>query len=419
MVKFLLTHGSPRTRPPFADERYDAELEAVGSGSIEILEYLLIQTGELSTINEDDAAMLAAVKGHQTTMLKYLLSKGLTIPVSALTSLFETTLTLPPIEMVSLLLENGADPNAKHAFLRQTALGSIIRQVARDYDGWASLDHETALEMMKLLVSFGARFEHAVDTPNEVARSLCSTNESTKQYLLQQQPMLDAVDANLNSIIYFACANHELEVVQLLLDRGTDATPANPPAFRGAPLEELFHSLNRREGRSLEIVKLLLAHGDKSRFTTTCAVIELCDDSYRAPDVQCLRLPLDNDPSSAALFTYHGSTALHLASRAGNALCTKMLLDAGADVNAIETDEGLLPIEEAFEAGKQQTDDEELSPIDEAFEVGELTTASWRFSGKHATIIKLLLEYGSPIGRTELQAEHFVAIPELRKYIKG
>lgn len=389
MVKFLLTRGSPRIRPDF-EEQYEAEYEAVRLGSIEILEYLLSQTGDLSTINEDDEAIHAAVEARQTTMLEYMLSKGLRIPESGFKSLFSMESRLPPIEMVNLLLENGADPN-----LEPAPLAGIIKLVALEDARWANLDHEAALKMMKLLVSYGARFEHAVSDCHAVARSLCSVNESVKQYLFQQQPVLDAVDAELTLILCYSCSKQDAKVVQLVLDRGADATPPNPIHFYGTPLDSVFSSPFRGED-SIDVVKRLVAHGDMSRFTTTCAVFQLCADSTRAPEVQSLRLLLNNDPSSAALGTYHGRTALHAASRAGNALCVKTLLEAGADVEAIETWEGLLPIDEAFQLGGHRM----------------------RFSSKQATVIRLLLEYGSPIGRTELRAEHFAAIPELRKYIK-
>lgn len=397
MVKFLVTHRSPRRRPG-SPKRYAAEYEAIHSGSVEILEYLLRQTGDLNTINEDGDAIHAAIRGRQTSMLQYMLSRGLGIPENAFKYLFFSDLSLPSIEMVSLLLEHGADPN-----FAETGRGPIplkdIFWLLSESDPCADTHQEAILQMMQLPVSSGARFEDAISDGYTVARSFCSANDQVKQYLFQQQPILDMLDTESSEILYIACSQRNIKVVQFLLDRGANAT--QPNRLGRTPLELTLNEYPRLGSSSIEIAKLLLAYGDRSRFTTTCAVKQICEGSVWAPDVQTLRLLLDNDPSSAALGFHWGSTALHAAARGGNALCAKMMLEAGADVNAVDG-YGQLPIDLAVEASAVIMD------------TSEPTT----FTSASITMIRLLLEYGSALGRIELEAEHFAAIPELRKYIR-
>lgn len=208
--------------------------------------------------------------------------------------------------------------------------------------------------MLKLLVSHGASFNEVVPYSYQVANVLCTTATPIKQFLLEQQVILNLMESQKQEMLRSACSNHHVELVQYFLDRGASATYEYLGRRTGLSSFEKTSALEfactqlkktRREERS-KVVKLLLAHGGGEGSRTALALAELCEHSDHG-DVQSMRLLLETGHAFVEIDLYDGDTALHRACRSESVTYVKMMLEAGADVHAKDKS-GLLPIDLAL-----------------------------------------------------------------------
>ena len=184
------------------------------------------------------------------------------------------------LEIVKLLLENGADVNAQH-------LGCYPLDNASENRHY---------KVVKFLLENGATLSDIEVTKGDL---------ETVKLLLKTKADVNAQDRHNCTALHYASKNGHLEAVKLLLENGANPNIQANPYEQDFPDDEFGDKIGTalilasQEGH-LEIVKLLLENG---------------------ADVNAKEEGED-------------LTALHFASQEGHLKIVKLLLENGADVNA-------------------------------------------------------------------------------------
>jgi ankyrin repeat protein len=162
---------------------------------------------------------------------------------------------------------------------------------------------------------------------------------ATVEALLADGSAVDVSDDDGTTALMLACINGHSSVVRLLLGTGTSALDA---ADRGGftPL-----ALASEYGWP-NICEMLLAAGADANATAvdgTTPLYVACQEGGDEAHVACVRLLLG---AGACLTGSEGAdscTPLHAAAETGSADCLRLLLEAGAPVDAVN-DDGLTPL---------------------------------------------------------------------------
>ncbi len=179
--------------------------------------------------------------------------------------------------------------------------------------------------------------------------------------LVNRVPSLATVEYNYTPPIHFAVREGHLPIAELLLDHGTD------PAYRSYPFQESL--LTFAEDRGHEDVAELLRSRLSRRFALASGTQAIIAAAARG-DLPGVEAELARNPAVARASNETGDTALHQAAKNGHLQIAAVLLDAGANVDAVRGD-GYRPVHCAL-------------------------MLNWFFEvGRHAQIADLLLSRGA------------------------
>ncbi|MDB6109950.1 MAG: Ankyrin repeat-like protein [Pedosphaera sp.] len=301
-------------------------LAAADRGKLELVELLLSCGAEVNAVcrptqgyapgDEGVTALHLAVKHGYKSVAEMLLSHGAN--PSAQNSVGKTPLYLAAESgyksVAELLLSHGAEVNVKasdgttplHAAVQAANQSIIELLLAKNAD----VNTETTMyamtplhsaasanqvEIAKLLLAHGAAVNAALksgETP--LFSAVGSGGIGMVRLLLAAKCDVNVRNKSGDTALLTAIATARKEIAQLLLDSGADVN-AKPPWLR-SPLHLAV------EANSVELVKLILAH---------------------KPDLE--------------LHNYNGVTPLMAAINLDRSKITELLLDAGANVNAVYT----------------------------------------------------------------------------------
>jgi N-acyl-D-amino-acid deacylase len=200
------------------------------------------------------------------------------------------------LETLRILLEAGADVNRQNDLQASALL-------------WAACQPEKA----RLLLERGAEVNIQSKqgrTPLIVAAA-CTGNAEIVRLMLSKGADVKVRDRLGMSALRVSARTGDLDTVKLLLGHGADPNAAD---FLGRT--SLFVAM---EGRNPEVVRLLLKHGAKVNIATAAPA----DPSLRTVNI------IKNGPPSNS-----GVTPLHQAAAYGPVESVRLLLQAGANVNA-------------------------------------------------------------------------------------
>jgi ankyrin repeat protein len=156
----------------------------------------------------------------------------------------------------------------------------------------------------------------------------------TIKRLVGRMPALATVEYNYTPPIHFAVREGHGDIAEFLLDSGAD------PAYRSYPFQESL--LMFAEDRGHDAVAALLRGRLSRRFALapgTEAIIAAADRG----DVAGVEAQLSRDAALARAGNETGDTPLHHASRNGHLEVARVLVAAGADVDAVRGD-GYRPV---------------------------------------------------------------------------
>jgi ankyrin repeat protein len=182
--------------------------------------------------------------------------------------------------------------------------------------------------------------------------------------LVKKATGLALVEYNYTPPIHFAVREGHRELTEFLIERGADFA-----GYKTYPFGDAL--LTMAEDREHEDVADLLRGRLARRFKVAAGTREILD-AAKASDIDRVRNELARDPQLARVGNEVGDTALHHAAHSGNLEMVELLLNAGADPDAVRGD-GYRPIHMA------------LMP-------------NWLLGGpsdSHAPIVSLLLEKGA------------------------
>jgi ankyrin repeat protein len=205
-------------------------------------------------------------------------------------------------EMARLLLERGANPNTA-----PESSGSVLFQARHDS------------KLTRMLLDYGARY-HATDT-DELGMLIGDNNLAEVENRLREGPALDDQDqANWAEGILAGPANRaDREMLELLIRHGARV----PDVSKWGRYYYFKHE---------DIAAFLLDHGMNPNHMNWQHVTMLHDMAHEG-NVQKARLLLDHGAEIDALDEEYRSTPLGLAARWGNIDVVALLLERGADPN--------------------------------------------------------------------------------------
>ncbi len=156
-------------------------------------------------------------------------------------------------------------------------------------------------------------------------------------------PGLATVEYNYTPPIHFAVREGHLAIVRFLLDRGAN------PAYRSYPFSESL--LTFADDRGHEAIAALLRRTLSRRFAISAQAQPIITAASRG-DVTTVEALLARQPELARVSNETGDTALHQAARHGHVEVVRILIAAGAPVDAIRSD-GFKPVHAALFAQHQ------------------------------------------------------------------
>jgi ankyrin repeat protein len=150
---------------------------------------------------------------------------------------------------------------------------------------------------------------------------------------------------NYTPPIHFAVREGHLPVVRYLLKQGAD------PAYRTYPFGDSL--LTMAQDREHHDVAQFLFDLVSRRFPVVEGLADFLNAAHRG-DLSNVQSVLARDPSLARASDDMGDTALHKAAEGGHLDVVSMLLDGGADVDAVRAD-GMRPINCVLRLGKDSS----------------------------------------------------------------
>lgn len=307
------------------------------------LEELLSQGAHAATINDAVAngvtpLMLAARHGY-TEAVNVLLEKGAEINAvsergcSALLMAAEGGPESPNLETVQALIDGRADVNLATSGRKKKGTSSGVSPLTQACD-------YGSLEVVQQLLAAKANIRHEMDDGR--------------------------------TALYQAAKSGYVEIIQQLLDHEKKIHGQGVPEGEKAEGEKALANVAARDGTTalmqaanygqLETVKLLLEHGahtDAMDGDENTALVLACEDGH--VEVAQLLLRQAKDPAEARQMINQkargGRTTLHATCKFGHVHCTRTLIAANADVNAMDND-GMTPLMHLCLS--QQVNDEEI-----------------------------------------------------------
>jgi ankyrin repeat protein len=346
-VKHLLEAGANVNG---AGGRHGNALQAAcRSGSIDTVRMLVNHGADVNPEDGDQCALHAAASTGNVEVLYELLNSGASVnavDIASRTALFQASQS-GQVEVVRTLLEHGADVNLRSIFgtALQEAFGGPI---GTDYPQALRSDHTT---IVQLLLDHGADVNGHPRGSSPVFSLACASGDAELvRMLLDYGAVVNADDGWYGTAVSAAAYYGHRDVVQILVDRGADIN-AQGGRYGPALLSACSPAWNCIDA---ELVRYLLDNGADpnargSEYSNALCAACIVGDAQvvdigrmydnalcltiRHGHVEVLRVLLDNGADPNAIESEY-SNALCAASRLGNAEVVKLLLQRGANVHA-------------------------------------------------------------------------------------
>ncbi len=293
--------------------------------------------------------------------------------------------------VVSILLENGADVNAKNND------GSTPLHYAIQF-GASGNGHESVVScfgnenIVSLLLENGANVNAKNDFGSTPLHTACFFgHESIVLFLLEEGADIEAKCEGGQTPLHYASENGHKAIVSLLLEKGAKVN-AKSDADGQTPL----HSASRSGHKA--IVSLLLEKGAEVNAKSDADGHTPLHSASRSGHEAIVSLLLEKGAEVNAKSDADGQTPLHSASRSGHEAIVSSLLEKGADVNA-KDDTGWTPLHKAGYNGHEAIISlllEKGADVNAKDDTGWTPLHKAGYNG-HEAIVSLLLEKGADV----------------------
>jgi ankyrin repeat protein len=171
----------------------------------------------------------------------------------------------------------------------------------------------------------------------------CNGDLDQVKALVSRRRELALCEYNYTPPIHFAVREGHLEIVRFLLEQGAD------PTYRTYPFQDTL--LTMAQDREYHEIAQLLLEILERKFPVTEGIAGFLDAARRG-DLARIQSELARDPGLALASDDTGDTALHWAAIGGHLPVIHVLLDAGANADAVRAD-GKRPVHCALERRKR------------------------------------------------------------------
>ena len=221
------------------------------------------------------------------------------------------------LEVTSLLLRNGADPDSRDD------LGRV--PLHRVSQGGQLVTTKSSLEVAEFLVNSGADVNATDDEGYAPLHAAAQSGyREIAELLLRSSAILDARSGIQETPLELSCLNGMLDLARLLIDRGSDINSRDD--YGWIPLHAASHCGH------VDVARLLLDCGSDVNARSTQSWTPLHQAS-RYGHLDLARLLMDRSADVNAQEEDRW-TALHIASRQGYLDIANLLIDRGANVDS-------------------------------------------------------------------------------------
>ncbi|KAK6532281.1 hypothetical protein TWF281_006472 [Arthrobotrys megalospora] len=297
---------------------------AAASGSIELVELLVKYGAELFAKNNfhRNAMHAAALFGH-SQMILYLASAGFSVNDCDKNRYQPLQLAVQKnqYEAARTLIELGASVNGKNVH------------------GWSSLEEaafvsDNAVEMVKLLLDNGADIEsYDTDGVSILNRAVIAGNKEVVRELMGRGARIDTKNKLGENVLHHCARFGRPEMLKWFIEAGMASEIDALDQGKGVP--PLYFAVD--EGRPL-LVKALIKHGANVNIKSREGLWTPLRQSVRKGYLEITEILLNAgaDPNAA---DNEGITCFHGCWVTGSVSLASLLLDHGADINAKRNDQ--------------------------------------------------------------------------------
>jgi len=359
-------------------------MEAAIMGHLKISQILIEAGAELDAKTNSGVTALWLASGEgKVEVMKYLFSKGADATVTrsdGITALMSAAAN-GHVEATTILLKEGADPLAKdkdglNALMNAAENGTLAvleALISHAPDDSTYVDGPsdagfTALivsaahghtEVVEFLISKGADvdFMHQ-EAVTALMYAAAGGHVATAKSLIDAGAVVNKLHSNLGSALLEAATAGSAEAMELLIDSGADVALAD------------------KDG-----VTAVMSAASQGHYPCTQMLIDVLKKTMTAEDFT----------TYINKFSESGGSAVMFSAGAGKNNVTQILIDSGADINAIAqaTPEYLDALAEAIEKG--------TLPEDQEPHVDGVTALHVAAQGGHLDTIQLLIEAGAEV----------------------
>lgn len=275
---------------------------------------ILIERGaDLSVAPNGDSLLYLTAQGGNVELVQLLLEKGLDVNGGSVLCAAAGSPSQRRDDVVRLLLKEGADVSCRN----ENAETALHISAWREYD-----------TTVRLLLESGAKVD-AQNKAGETALHIATKcgSETVLQILVENGADATAKTAAGETALQCAAKWGLETIVQILIENGADATAKTAAG-------ETALKLAAWNGH-VATVRLLLDHLDGETNSEAWLATSQMSKVAKAGDEEAMQLLLEKGADITAEFGSYEETALHLAATEGHVALSRLLLENGANINAI------------------------------------------------------------------------------------
>ena len=279
---------------------------------IKLIELVKIHYPPKKSTMQFFAPLFVSAKSPKLELAEFLISEGIKLHTADITHYLRDFYMVN--EVLEFLLSHGADINSE------------------DEDGSTVLD--VAIRENSPSVEFIKSKGGKANSDNSIFLAVKYFNKPALLDLLNDRKKINTIDANGNTLLHLAAKELNKECIELLLDKGANTTAKNNEGF--TPIGIIFQGLGNLTNMQGD-GKIILDSDQLQAFKNLLEEPRL-NRAVRTKNIELAKLCIAEKDSLESRGTLHfrNATPLYYAAYNVDPVITKLLLENGAKVNALD-----------------------------------------------------------------------------------